>query len=940
MEVKAEDFTNNNENFSNVRFEIVNGGLTIEPKAITVTALSYTISFGEGAPEYDIDQNDLLSQLCGDDDVSVIVYHLGCDYSKDKDGNALVGVHDIVFQNPQEDQGNYKVSFVPGTLTVTAPDPQDFDYVTKNHADNDYYPGDTITYSIKVNNIFNVPATVRITEQNGVTLEGAVGGVLTDTLEAGKIGTYTATYVVDREDLDDNFKFTNTVNVTITPNGGSGGSPVEDSATDEETINVPSLLVKKRIISADQDGDGKYDLGEVIKYTISVTNNGNVPVHGIALSDAMDIGGTEKVPENWQDKTIVMLDPGETSYFQYEYTVKEEDLGGKTIVNTATATGSDPRDEDVVGEGDVETETEERNPHMTAAKAVTNSGSGENGEFKLGETIQYKITLTNDGNVTLSSVSFRDYFGVTEDITTLVGEDITAKLTPVGEFNNVLEPNESAEFTYSYEVQEEDLGKVVVNEVTSPFAVDDKDVPAVVDDEAVKVTSDVEDPNPNLDVEKKEVSTPANGKTYALGEEIRYEITVSNTGNVTLTGINVVDVLKDQDGVEIGNLPLAGASDLTLSPVNHGESSKTIEVAYKVTEDDLGKTLYNTATATATQTVLDPENPGQEKPVTDEDTTEGEDTDVPNPDMTVEKEVVAPKASYQVGDVITYRITVTNTGNTTLHDLDLTDTMNAIGKVTFKDLGAGKLSGTRVVLDSLPPQMNNVWVVTCQYVVQEGDAGKTISNSARVISHDDEDKPEQDEEDITEGEPVEELYTLTIKYQNGNRVDIADSFTVRLHAGQRFSQASPAVAGYHLADGTDRIVSGTMPANDLTLVVIYAANPAEDDDEPAGPVVNPDQDDEEEPDDEAVDEVEPGIYVEDPDDYTLTPIEDDETPLADMDVGEHTCCIMHFLLMVAAMVVLGFYTKSRKKHQARIFELKRTLAMEQDHPEGDDPQQS
>ena len=50
---------------------------------------------------------------------------------------------------------------------------------------------------------------------------------------------------------------------------------------------------------------------------------------------------------------------------------------------------------------------------------------------------------------------------------------------------------------------------------------------------------------------------------------------------------------------------------------------------------------------------------------------------------------------------------------------------------------------------------------------------------------------------------------------------------------------------------------------------------------------------------------------------------------------------LSFLLMLAAMVVLGFYTDSKKKHQARIFELKRTLAMEKGkNPDGDNSQQS
>ncbi len=49
MEVKAEDFTNNNENFSNVRFVIVDGGLTINASAeevvVTITEHSATETY-------------------------------------------------------------------------------------------------------------------------------------------------------------------------------------------------------------------------------------------------------------------------------------------------------------------------------------------------------------------------------------------------------------------------------------------------------------------------------------------------------------------------------------------------------------------------------------------------------------------------------------------------------------------------------------------------------------------------------------------------------------------------------------------------------------------------------------------------------------------------------------------------------------------------------
>ena len=142
-----------------------------------------------------------------------------------------------------------------------------------------------------------------------------------------------------------------------------------------------------------------------------------------------------------------------------------DDLG-KTMQNKATAIAKDPGDETKEVTADDTTpgeETAERNPHLKVVKSVENEGTGANGAFKLDETIQYKVVLTNDGNVTLNYVTIRDYYGATEDTSTFAGTDITSSLVGSSEFDGTLEPDESVEFTYSYTVKESDLGKTIVN---------------------------------------------------------------------------------------------------------------------------------------------------------------------------------------------------------------------------------------------------------------------------------------------------------------------------------------------------------------------------------------------------------------------------------------------------------------------------------------------
>ena len=51
-------------------------------------------------------------------------------------------------------------------------------------------------------------------------------------------------------------------------------------------------------------------------------------------------------------------------------------------------------------------------------------------------------------------------------------------------------------------------------------------------------------------------------------------------------------------------------------------------------------------------------------------------------------------------------------------------------------------------------------------------------------------------------------------------------------------------------------------------------------------------------------------------------------PLGELDPGDHSCCILHFLIMLVAMILLGFYTDDRKKRQAKIHELRRALEAE------------
>ena len=184
---------------------------------------------------------------------------------------------------------------------------------------------------------------------------------------------------------------------------------------------------------SDKDG-AEVALGEEITYTITVENKGNVTVSDIEVKD--DLTG-----DSWTIKTLA---PEGKEGFTTKWTVTEEDIIAGKVVNSATAKGTDPEGDPTEDDVTTEDPTEDPNGHLTITKDTTSKP--KNGDvYKYGETIEYEITVTNDGNLTITQIK------VTDEKT---GDEWTIAS---------LAPGASETFTASYTVQLEDVkaGKVV-----------------------------------------------------------------------------------------------------------------------------------------------------------------------------------------------------------------------------------------------------------------------------------------------------------------------------------------------------------------------------------------------------------------------------------------------------------------------------------------------
>ena len=540
--------------------------VAVTPRAIEVTAGSASKVY-DGAPLTDdtwsmTSENGFVQLEGSEPEGFENVFIEGSQTLVGSSDNAIVGYE----FNALTDPGNYAVSTVDGTLTVTdgtENDPVDPDLVVvKAHEEGTYGLGETVEFAITATNIYDDARTMTFVEQDGVEITGQA---TFENVEPGATVSTTARYTVTEADILAG-GFTNTVTVSF-----EGGKDFEGD--DDVVVDDPETHLTVTKVTTSQPFEGNaYTLDETITYEVTVTNDGNLTVEGVMVVD--ELAGA--ILAEGESAEVGTLAPGESATLHYSYTVTEADVLAGKVMNVATATGTstNPDDPEVpVDPGTTEDPVETPRPSLFASKTASDPADGK--AFQLGEKIAYTVEIINNGNVTITGIVVSDKLeGATLD-EGQTDEAIT------------LAPGESATLRYSYTVTEADLVAGNVTNVATATGTDPEGNP--VETEAT-TTVTTEEAVSSLDVAKAIVSTPADGKAYAEGETVKFEVAVTNTGNQTLKNVKVVDKLE-------GAVLAQGESDLieSLAP----GASATLHYSYTITADDLGKEFKNVATATA-----------------------------------------------------------------------------------------------------------------------------------------------------------------------------------------------------------------------------------------------------------------------------------------------------------------------------------------------------
>ncbi|MDO4381730.1 MAG: hypothetical protein Q4C39_01465, partial [Clostridia bacterium] len=533
---------------------------------------------------------------------------------------------------------------------------------------------------------------------------------------------------------------------------------VNGKTTNETETGIINITGKKEVNTS------KAKVGDTLTYTITLTNSGNaagtvtvtdnIPDGTTLVADSITANGSY----NEENKTItwtdVKVEAGKTAEVSFKATINSDT---KTSVrNTAVIDDNKPTEE-------VETKV----ANITGAKSVDKSTA------KVGETLKYTITLTNNGNAD-GTVT------VTDEIptgTTLVADSITAN----GSYN---EENKTITWT---DVKVE-AGKTAEVSFKATINSDTKT--------SVRNTAVIDDNKPTEEVETKVANITGaksvDKSTAKVGDTLTYTIALTNNGNAD-GKVTVTDEIPTGTRIKDENTTGYNKETNTMTWLDvEVKAGKSVELTLEVVvKDDTTDTVKNVAK------IDNKEIP--EKP----------ETKVAN--ITGTKKV--DKTEAKVGDTLTYTITLTNSGNAT-GTVTVTDPIPEGTKIKVATTDGYDLETNTMTWKNVEVKAGKSVELTLEVVVEDNTS--VIKNKAYV---DDNKIPEEPETAVKHHYTVEH-YTENLD-GTYSKVEKDTVVSEDVEIGTKVTYEANKYDGFTFDDSKTENKDATVPDNNNLVVKLY-----------------------------------------------------------------------------------------------------------------------
>jgi len=618
---------------------------------------------------------------------------------------------------------------------------------------------DIVTYTLSVTNNGPADATnVVITDivPSGVTYQAATmtgGDIQNDADPSGAGLTWTINSMPAGLTL--NLTFQGQVDVgtggTVITNTGSITSTdqtEEDLSNQDDSVDIVVQAIVDIVVTKVSD-KADYEEGEVVTYTITVTNDGpslasNIEIRDIVPNDiAYSIGtitGGDVQDETdptgtgllWTINSLSPLLPSNSVTLTFMGVVQQGANLNTPVVNTAEKIAVAQTEDDPSNDTDIASINILNNLDLSVAKSVSNATPS------IGDIITYTIDVTNAGPTQASNVVINDIIpnGVIYLSGTDAGADSVSASDPQGagvDFTiNTINSGATSTITFNVLI---DANSNLLNPITNTAllsAVDQTDTNNGNDSDSVDI-------NVNSDLDISVVKTVDIPMPFEF-EEVVYTITVTNNGPAAASNVEISDLLNaglnytaaSMTGGDTQNdaTPNGGAGLVwNINQILSGDSV-TLTFRAEPGAGTSGTTISNTGAMIA----LDQPDTDNSNDSGSIDITVRNDADLQIV-KTVDNNIPAENQT------INYTLTVVNAGPSVSRNVVINDLIPA--GVTYVN---GSISGGDTQDEATPDSGSGLsWtinemlngaavVLTFQATVDVGEAGNTIRNTADIVS--------------------------------------------------------------------------------------------------------------------------------------------------------------------------------------------------------------
>ncbi|MCB9040207.1 MAG: DUF11 domain-containing protein [Lewinellaceae bacterium] len=551
-----------------------------------------------------------------------------------------------------------------------------------------------------------------------------------------------------------------------TPNNDDGDQSEDDEDNETVTPNAISDLELAKTVS-----NSTPNVGDVVTFTITVSNQGPSIATGVAVEDYVPNGysGITGISNGgvfaggtitWSNLTVAA---GSSIPLTFQATV-EAPGAGVSFVNVAQVTASDQDDPDSTPNNDDgdqseddedSTTTSPQQADLSLAKTVSNSTPN------VGDVVTFTITVTNQGPGSATGVAVEDYVpngysGITaiSNGGTFAGGTVTwSGLTIAG--------GSSIPLTFQATVEAPGAGVSFVN-VAQVTASDQDDPDSTPNNDDGDQSEDDEDSTTTSPQQADlSLAKTVSNSTPNVGDVVTFTITVTNQGPGSATGVAVEDYVPNgYSGITaISNGGTFAGGTVTWSNLTVAAGS-SIPLTFQATVEAPGAGIshVNVAQVTASDQPDPDSTPNNDDGDQSEDDEDSTTTSPQQADLSLAKTV--SNSTPNVGDVVTFTITVTNQGPGSATGVAVEDYVpNGYSGITAISNG-GTFAGGTITWSNLTVAAGSSIPLTFQATVEAPGTGISHVNVAQVTAsdqpdpdstpnNDDGDQSEDDEDSTT-----------------------------------------------------------------------------------------------------------------------------------------------------------------------------------------------